>query len=206
MPGRSVDDERLAERLLDVFREVGFEGASLSRISEATGLGRSSLYHHFPRGKEQMAERVAERVAERFAGEVLAAAGVEEPLVDRIEAIAEALDGFYEGGRRSCVLDTLTVGTPGEATSGCLRAAARAWIGVFASLAGEAGVPARLARERAEDAVCAIEGALVVARATGDTGPFRRALATLGERLTARPDDPAAPATGGARPTRRQSR
>ena len=34
--------------LAEVFREHGYEGASLSLISKATGLGKGSLYHFFP--------------------------------------------------------------------------------------------------------------------------------------------------------------
>ena len=41
--------------LAEVFREHGYEGASLALISEATGLGKGSLYNFFPDGKEEMA-------------------------------------------------------------------------------------------------------------------------------------------------------
>jgi AcrR family transcriptional regulator len=42
----------------EVFRAHGYEGASLTLITEATGLGKGSLYHLFPGGKEQMAAEV----------------------------------------------------------------------------------------------------------------------------------------------------
>ena len=35
----------------EVFRELGFEGASLSEITNRTGLGKGSLYHFFPARK-----------------------------------------------------------------------------------------------------------------------------------------------------------
>ncbi|WP_163777781.1 TetR/AcrR family transcriptional regulator, partial [Proteus mirabilis] len=44
--------------LAEVFRAHGYEGASLALISAATGLGKGSLYHFFPGGKEQMAAEV----------------------------------------------------------------------------------------------------------------------------------------------------
>lgn len=44
--------------LAEVFREHGFEGASLSLLSKATGLGKGSLYNFFPGGKEEMMEAV----------------------------------------------------------------------------------------------------------------------------------------------------
>ena len=41
--------------LAEVFRAHGYEGASLSLITRATGLGKGSLYHLFPGGKAEMA-------------------------------------------------------------------------------------------------------------------------------------------------------
>src|SRR5437762_12723369 len=42
----------------EVFRAHGYEGATLALITEATGLGKGSLYHFFPGGKAQMAAAV----------------------------------------------------------------------------------------------------------------------------------------------------
>ena len=42
-------------QLAEVFRAHGYEGATLALISDATGLGKGSLYNFFPGGKEQMA-------------------------------------------------------------------------------------------------------------------------------------------------------
>jgi AcrR family transcriptional regulator len=47
--------------LAEVFREHGYEDASLSLLSQATGLGKGSLYHFFPGGKEEMASGSAGR-------------------------------------------------------------------------------------------------------------------------------------------------
>ena len=44
--------------LMRLFRQYGYDGATLSKISQATGLGKASLYHHFPGGKDQMVEVV----------------------------------------------------------------------------------------------------------------------------------------------------
>jgi hypothetical protein len=54
---------------------------------------------------------------------------------------------------------------------------------VFASLAREAGADEEAARARAQDAIAAIEGALVVSRVTGDRSAFTRAIDGLAERL-----------------------
>ena len=44
--------------LVETFRRDGYDGASIATISKATGLGKSSLYHHFPGGKVDMATQV----------------------------------------------------------------------------------------------------------------------------------------------------
>src|SRR5262245_55204338 len=45
--------------LAEVFRRHGYEGATLSELARVTGLGKASLYHHFPGGKSEMAEALA---------------------------------------------------------------------------------------------------------------------------------------------------
>src|SRR5687767_6837809 len=53
-----VDRADLLPLLAEVFRSHGYEGATLALISQATGLGKGSLYHFFPGGKAQMAADV----------------------------------------------------------------------------------------------------------------------------------------------------
>jgi TetR/AcrR family transcriptional repressor of lmrAB and yxaGH operons len=50
--------QTIVPELLELFRKFGYDGVTIARISEATGLGKASLYHHFPQGKEQMAREV----------------------------------------------------------------------------------------------------------------------------------------------------
>ncbi len=56
----SASRDAIVVQLFELFRRGGFDGVSLSDISTATGLGRSSLYHHFPGGKSDMAAAVLE--------------------------------------------------------------------------------------------------------------------------------------------------
>lgn len=45
----------LTPRILEVFLQRGYDGATLTNLSRATGLSKASLYHHFPGGKPEMA-------------------------------------------------------------------------------------------------------------------------------------------------------
>ena len=100
MAPRLVTDRELVDRLSDLFRRVGYDGASLGAIAMATGLQKSSLYHRFPGGKQQMAAEASASVVDEFAASVLAPIGSDAPLEERVAAIAANLDRFYDGGTR----------------------------------------------------------------------------------------------------------
>lgn len=184
MPLPLASEGELIDRLTGVFRRHGYDGASLSVIAAATGLQRSSLYHRFPGGKAQMAAEVARALGDHFSSQVLAPLGGDEPVEDQVATVAQALLRFYDGGGAGCLLDVLTLGSPGPATKDALAEAARAWIDAFAAAARQSGFGPADARHRAEDAIAAIEGGLVLARVTGDRKPFRRAVQRLGPTLT----------------------
>jgi AcrR family transcriptional regulator len=176
---RLVSSDELIDRLTELFRRVGYEAASLVEIASATGLQKSSIYHRFPGGKEQMATEVAEASGRQFGEHVLAPLRSAAPVEQRIGEVARRLDRFYDSGARSCLLDTLSLGDPGAATAEALAAAAAAWIRAFAAVAREAGETSTIATARAQEAVAGIEGALVLARVTGDKRPFAQALKRL---------------------------
>ncbi len=183
MPPKIVSDTTLRDRLIEVFRAEGYEGASLSRLQQATGLQRSSLYHRFPKGKQDMAASVVQDVARRFAEEILAPDFAADRPEVRLDAIAQRLDKFYDGGHLSCLLDALSLGTPSARLVELTHQAMTLWVGAFREVATDAGLDPDEAHRRAVDAVAAIQGGLIVARTIGDTAGFRRALRSLPQRL-----------------------
>lgn len=183
VPPKLVSDAKLVDGLLAMFRRNGFEGTSLSDLRDATGLGRSSLYHRFPNGKQDMAVAALEETIRHFSEVVFSARNYECSVATRVESIAQALSLFYDEGRLPCLLETLSVGSPPERIVDLTRHAIQAWIDTFTALAAEAGACQVTAAERATDAVASIEGSLVIARTTGSTEAFNRAIATLPARL-----------------------
>lgn len=179
-----INDAALIERLTDVFRLHGYEGASLRLISEATGLQRASLYHRFPGGKAEMAEAVLARADDWFVSYILAPLAEEGAPAVRVRRMAERLNEFYGGGRASCLLDSLSIGEAGNPLQDHVEQSFRAWLDALIALSREAGVPRAAARRRAESALIQIQGALVLARATGDRTPFRHVLEGLPHLLT----------------------
>lgn len=179
-------DEEVLSTLTSLFREHGYEGTSLARIMDATGLVKASLYHRFPEGKAQMAEAALCGVDHSFAGHVLAPLSENGDITARIFETAKRLREFYDNGGRACLLDTMTLDSANGAVRDHAKRSMAFWIGRFEAVAKEAGLPAGLARQRAEEAVAAIEGSLVVARVAGLRSAFLRALENLVPQLTLR--------------------
>ena len=175
----------MLDRLMDLFRKKGFDGASVSDISESTGLGKSSLYHHFPDGKEEMALQVLARLEEeleRTLFEPMRSNGTPKQKLDRM---LDGLDAFYEGGKKACLLERLTASVDVSRFRKPLGRAFSAWIDAVEALGVEAGLPRAVARLRAEDLVVRIEGALVVTAGSGSTGVFARVIRDLRESVLA---------------------
>ena len=183
MPITKVNEEELLDRLTSVFRTHGFEGASLSLISKATGLQRASLYHRFPGGKEEMAKAVLERAwkwLNHHALSPLTRSGTPE---ERVKKMAKGLHAFFSGGRNSCLLDSLSFGSEDSAIKRYVEEGMGAWIDALAQVARETGIPAKKAKLQAQDAISRIEGSLVMSRVLKDNGPFERMLLELPDVL-----------------------
>ena len=176
----SIDDEALIDQLSRVISQHGYEAASLQLLSEASGLKRASLYHRFPGGKPEILDAALARAEERF-DEMLAPANVAGDPTRRAKQIAKEIDRYYDGGQESCLIVALSLAGPERKAKAqpCLTA----WTQAFARISSDAGVGAKEARERADELVAQIEGALVISAATGNRVPFERAVARLPHRL-----------------------
>jgi TetR/AcrR family transcriptional repressor of lmrAB and yxaGH operons len=180
-PARSRDE--VVARITQLFRDEGYEGASLSRISAATGLGRSSLYHHFPKGKEDMAAAALAQVAAFFQEHLLGPLTAPGAPRDRLARFAKGLDAFYASGRTACLVNVFCIGDARTVFRPGLAQRLKRLMRALADLAAESGIAPGEAARRAEDAVIALHGALVVGRALNTNAPFRRLLAELPDRV-----------------------
>ena len=179
MPAPLLPREHVLQKLISEFRTRGYDATSLSNIAMATGLGKSSLYHHFPGGKEQMAADVLEHLREALRLNVFEPLRSVTPARRRFDQLLQAIDGFYAGGKDACLLERLCASGQAAALRRPLRSTFNEMMGAFEEAALDAKLPAALARSRAEDAVVRIEGALVVCAGLGEIGPFQRVMRSL---------------------------
>lgn len=177
--------EDLLLALYDLFRERGFEGVSIADICEATGLGRSSLYHHFPGGKADMAEAVAAYARAWLDRAVIAALSQPGPRAERVQAMLSAVDALYEGGGRPCVVASLLLGRAPEPLARRLSALLGDWLEAIAAALIDTGCPANDAHARAAQALARVQGALTLARALNRRAIFAQALEAVRAELLA---------------------
>jgi TetR/AcrR family transcriptional regulator, lmrAB and yxaGH operons repressor len=87
----------------EIFRELGYEGATLSQITARTGLGKGSLYNFFPGGKEEMAAAVLAEIDAWFERAVYAPLREDAP-GPAIARMWAAVDDYFRSGGRVCLV------------------------------------------------------------------------------------------------------
>lgn len=181
----TIPEEELIARLSRVFREVGYEGTTLSMLEEATGLKKASLYHRFPNGKEQMANEVLDNAQQWMEEHILTPLRGSAAPRARIDAMMTSLDQFYSGGKQACLLNMLSSSRihDGPFTKSTRRMF-EAWIDALSTVARDAGADPKMARLRAERVIMLLQGSLVLSRGVGSTDPFRKFLKSIPSELS----------------------
>jgi len=160
----------LVHTMARLLRDQGYTATGRAQLLAESGVSNGSLYHHFPRGMEQLAEAALE------------ASG---------QAVADALRQTLDGAPNTAIgvarfLDVAKGPVGGETCPGCpiaptalespiisprLRAAAARcfdqWEGLIAARLRADGWPENSVGEAASAALALIEGALLLARVSG---------------------------------------
>lgn len=169
--------------LLRLFRQYGYDGATLSKISEATGLGKASLYHHFPGGKDEMVEAVLDYLERWLEQNILQMLNSSGDALSRLQRMCDRLSELYEGGQQPCLFAILLLGSARDVFHDKVKALFRVWIDAIAAVLIESGMDEKLAQQRGEDAVIAIQGSLILSQGLDNPVLFGRVIQHLPEEL-----------------------
>lgn len=181
MPAALISRDDAIARIAEVFRAQGFEGASLSAITETSGLGKGSLYNYFPGGKDEMAAAVLKHIDGWFEAEVYT------PLRDAtdpraaVAAMFAAVDGYFRSGHRICLVGAFALDATRDRFAAAVQDYFTRWIAALAACLKRGG--AKQPRALAEATVAGIQGALVLSRALDEPAVFARQVQDLEERL-----------------------
>lgn len=178
-----AEREDVIPLLGEIFRTYGFEGASLARISEGTKLGKGSIYHFFPGGKEEMAEAVLAQVDQWFRQHIFEPLSEHADVVAGIQAMFDDVGSYFLSGRRVCLVGVFALGNERDRFAERIRNYFGAWIDALATALVRAGREPQDATALAKEVVGGIQGALVLARALDQTEIFTDTLSRLRYRL-----------------------
>lgn len=183
MPRTVTERADALPALAEAFRDYGFDGASIALISKATGLGKGSLYHFFPGGKNEMLAAVLDEIEGWFEREVFTPLEQAREAPVAVAAMFEAVMRYFRSGARVCLVGVMGMAASRDPFGKPIAAYFARWIEALAHCLAGHGV----ARDRAvilsEEAVAGIQGAIVLARALDDTDAFARVVAQHRNRL-----------------------
>ena len=176
-PARRAD---VVSVLAEAFREHGYEGASMAVLTEATGLGKGSLYHFFPGGKDEMAAAVLEDIDRWFRDRVFAplrsATGADRAGArEAVDAMLDEVDAYFRSGRRVCLPGAFALGRERERFEAAVTGYFTHWVDALEQALRAAGRAAP--RATAMQILAAVQGGIVLARALQDPAAFSAAVA-----------------------------
>jgi len=177
--------DEIVAQLAEVFRIHGYEGASLARLGAGTGLGKGSMYNFFPGGKEEMAQAVLAHIDGWFRSQVFEPLRTASDSAAGVAHMLDAVERYFKSGRSVCLLGVFALGHERALFAATIRSYFAEWIAALDAALVRGGHTSLDAMALAEEAVGAIQGALVLARAADDPELFTRSLARLRVRLGA---------------------
>ncbi len=168
--------DRIIAATNELFRRQGYNGTSLSQISEAAEATIGSIYHFFPGGKEALAVAVIQSTGDVYRE-------LFENIVASSRDRAAALEDVFVGAaavlEETDYIDPCPIGTVAREaanTSEPMRQAAErafaSWIDAAAEHLDKAGVPPEEATSLATMIVATLEGCFVLARTTRNPAPL----------------------------------
>lgn len=185
MPRTVAERQDVIPVLAEVFRRHGYEGTSLTRITEGTGLGKGSLYHFFPGGKEEMAAAVLAHIDDWFQRNVYTPLRQAGSAREGIAAMFDEVSRYFLSGRKVCLVGVFALGNERDRFAQAVSAYFRDWTGALAAALEKGGLAAAAAQALAEEIVAGIQGGLVLSRALNDPQVYGRMVGGLRDRALA---------------------
>ncbi|QHW00568.1 TetR family transcriptional regulator [Spirosoma endbachense] len=176
MANVKVESDVVIDRLMEVFRSVGYDGASMAQLADATGLQKASLYHRFPGGKQEMATAVLDHVSEWNQRQLVDVLYSSASPKTRLTTALRSISQLYDGGRLACILRALSHGTAADLFRQPIASIFTKWVDAFAHLAQDLGFDQQTSRHLGESTLVRIQGSLILAQTLNQPTLFEQAL------------------------------
>jgi AcrR family transcriptional regulator len=156
-----------------LIRSRGVNATSFSDVLAESGAPRGSIYHHFPEGKRQLTEEAVRLTADQVLGAVRSG-----PTGSPSDVLSHFIGLWRQvvvasGGTAGCAVAGVAVDTVDDPDlMEVVRDTFRSWVKALAEQLATAGVSPGRAASIAQLALAGMEGALILSRAEGDSGPL----------------------------------
>ena len=169
MPATDSSRTQLVRTMARLLRDQGYTATGLAQVLAESGVSNGSLYHHFPGGMEELAaaalEASGQAVAAALSRVLDAAPNTAEGVVAFLDITEVSADGICRGCPISpTALESSISPRLRTAATGCFEQ----WEGLLAGRLRSDGWPDDDIPEAASAALSLIEGALLLARVTGE--------------------------------------
>ena len=174
--------DRMVTSAMQLFREHGVAGTALSEVIEHSNAPRGSIYHYFPDGKAQLAEE-ATALGGRLMGKTISSWMAAHGPVESINLIVDMYRKLLRDSDFSVGCPVVAGALEGGESPGAREIAGEAfasWESTLSAALWQHGIPAKRADTLASMIVCAIEGAIIVAKAQRNMRPLDRVGDELG--------------------------
>ena len=174
----------LVQTMARLLRDQGYTATGRAQLLAESGVSNGSLYHHFPGGMEAVAEAALEASGRAVAGALGEALDGATNAALGVIRFIEMAEGRLRGPLPGCPVAPTALESP--IISPRLRAAAARcfdqWEGLIAARLRADGWPEGSVAETASASLALIEGALLLARVSGQVSHLanaKRAAASL---------------------------
>lgn len=169
----------LLDLIAPVFRDRGYADATMSALSNASGLSKASLYHHFPDGKPEMGRKILGLEGQRMHAAVLDPLSAGDKPLDQLRSSLQGVLIFYSGPVPACMMNSLMLGEGVGLFRADIAAAVLVWQRGLEKCYERLTEDSDEAKAWAQYAIERIQGALILCKVTASRMPLERAVQEL---------------------------
>ena len=183
MVGRVQSKKLLLAQLVAVFQARGFAGTTLNQLAAATGLGKASLYHHFPGGKVEMAAVLLRDAVARLEQGAFARLDSTHTPIERLQRFVDGFSNYVEAGDSHCFIAVLAQGNITADDQALITQQYKDWLRRLAAVFEQTGQKPKRAARSASALLAELYGYLLIAKLRANPRHFRRGIKRLKKDL-----------------------
>ena len=180
MRPQKIEEQEMLTSFAKIFRDKGYEGTSLAELAEVTGLKKASLYHRFPKGKQEMAQAVLLNVNKWVEANVFNT--LTNQLLtpqERIKNGLQSIEQLYAEGNNPCLLQAFSMQSEINLFNQLIKDSMSHWVDSFTSVGIAFDLTQAVAKEIAIQVLIDIQGSLIVSRGFNNPNIFMNTLKNI---------------------------